>query len=35
MQTKRLISDGLDVLAVESNIESYTDIGIVSYEKKR
>ena len=31
--TKRLIADGLDVLAVEPNIESYRDIEIVNYEK--
>ena len=31
--TKRLIADGLDVLAVEPNIESYKDIEIVNYEK--
>lgn len=31
--TKRLIADGLDVLAVEPNIESYKDIEIINYEK--
>ena len=31
--TKRLIADGLDVLAVEPNIESHKDIEIVNYKK--
>jgi len=31
--TKRLISDGLEVLAVEPNIESYKDIKIIPYDK--
>jgi UDP-N-acetyl-D-mannosaminuronic acid dehydrogenase len=31
--TKRLISDGLDVLAVEPNIESFNDFEIVDYKK--
>jgi len=31
--TKRLIDDGLVVLAVEPNIEEYKDIKIVNYEK--
>ena len=31
--TKRLIADGLDVLAVEPNIETYKDIEIVEYQK--
>ena len=31
--TKRLISDGLDVLAVEPNIETYKEIEIVDYKK--
>lgn len=31
--TKRLISDGLNVLAVEPNIEEYKDIEIINYEK--
>ena len=31
--TKRLISDGLDVLAVEPNIEEYKDMKIVDYKK--
>jgi len=31
--TKRLISDGLDVLAVEPNIDSYSDFEIVDYKK--
>jgi UDP-N-acetyl-D-mannosaminuronic acid dehydrogenase len=31
--TKRLIVDGLDVLAVEPNIESYSEFEIVEYEK--
>lgn len=31
--TKRLIADGLEVLAVEPNIESYKDIEIINYEK--
>ena len=31
--TKRLISDGLDVIAVEPNIEKYKDIEIVNYKK--
>jgi len=31
--TKRLIADGLDVLAVEPNIEEYKDIEIVNCEK--
>ena len=30
--TKRLISDGLDVLAVEPNIESYKDFEIIDYK---
>ncbi len=30
--TKRLISDGLDILAVEPNIERYKDIEIVDYK---
>jgi len=31
--TKRLIADGLNVLAVEPNIEEYKNIKIVNYEK--
>ena len=31
--TKRLIADGLDVLAVEPNISEYKDIKIVDYKK--
>jgi len=31
--TKRLISDGLEVLAVEPNIDSYKDFEIVNYQK--
>jgi len=31
--TKRLIEDGLDILAVEPNIESYKDIEVVEYKK--
>jgi UDP-N-acetyl-D-mannosaminuronic acid dehydrogenase len=31
--TKRLISDGLEILAVEPNIESYSDFEIVDYQK--
>jgi len=31
--TKRLLSDGLDVLAVEPNIESYKEFEIVEYKK--
>ena len=31
--TKRLIADGLDVLAVEPNIEEYKDIEIINYKK--
>jgi len=31
--TKKLIADGIDVLAVEPNIESYKDIKIVEYKK--
>ena len=31
--TKRLIADGLDILAVEPNIERYDDMEIVNYEK--
>jgi len=31
--TKRLISDGLDILAVEPNIVSYKDIEIIEYKK--
>ena len=31
--TKRLIADGLDVLAVEPNIESHNEIEIVEYKK--
>jgi UDP-N-acetyl-D-mannosaminuronic acid dehydrogenase len=31
--TKRLIADGLEVLAVEPNIETYKDIEIVDYKK--
>ncbi len=31
--TKRLIADGLNILAVEPNIESYKEIEIVNYEK--
>ena len=31
--TKRLITDGLDILAVEPNIHRYKDIEIVNYEK--
>jgi len=31
--TKRLISDGLDILAVEPNIEKYKGIEIINYEK--
>jgi len=31
--TKRLIANGLDVLAVEPNIEEYKDIEIINYEK--
>lgn len=31
--TKRLIADGLDVLAVEPNIKTYKDIEIVDYKK--
>jgi len=31
--TKRLISDGLEVLAVEPNIDSYNDFEIVNYKK--
>ena len=31
--TKRLIADGLDVLAVEPNIEAYKDIEIFDYKK--
>ncbi|WP_121628871.1 UDP-N-acetyl-D-mannosamine dehydrogenase [Poseidonibacter antarcticus] len=31
--TKRLISDGLEVIAVEPNIQSYKDIEIIDYKK--
>ena len=31
--TKKLISDGLDILAVEPNIDSYKDFEIVDYKK--
>ena len=31
--TKRLISDGYKVLAVEPNIDSYKDFEIVNYKK--
>lgn len=31
--TKRLIADGLDVLAVEPNIKAYKDIEIIEYKK--
>lgn len=31
--TKRLITDGLDILAVEPNIESYKEFEIVNYKK--
>ena len=31
--TKRLMSEGLDILAVEPNIEEYKDIKIVNYER--
>jgi UDP-N-acetyl-D-mannosaminuronic acid dehydrogenase len=31
--TKKLMSDGLEILAVEPNIESYKDIEIINYKK--
>jgi UDP-N-acetyl-D-mannosaminuronic acid dehydrogenase len=31
--TKKLISDGLDILAVEPNIDSYKDFEIIDYKK--
>jgi UDP-N-acetyl-D-mannosaminuronic acid dehydrogenase len=31
--TKRLISDGLDILAVEPNIETHTELEIIEYKK--
>jgi UDP-N-acetyl-D-mannosaminuronic acid dehydrogenase len=31
--TKRLISDGLDILAVEPNIESHDEVEIIEYKK--